>query len=68
MEFNDEKPDRIVSTDDISYKILIGAKPLGIVFNKVCEFTKVYDGTRFLVFLVLKNIVRIMIGLDMLWN
>ena len=31
---------------DISYKILIGAKPLRIRFNKINGFIKVYDGIR----------------------
>ena len=34
---------------NISYKILIGAKPFHIRFDKVDEFTRVYDGTRYLV-------------------
>ena len=34
---------------DILYKILISAKPLHIRFNKVDGFTRVYDGTRYLV-------------------
>ena len=36
---------------DISYKSLIGAKLLLISFHKVDGFIKVYDGTRYLVFL-----------------
>ena len=31
---------------DISYKILIGAKPLRIRFNEINGFIKVYDGIR----------------------
>ena len=34
---------------DMSYKILIDAKPLGIRFDKVDGFIKVYHGTRYLV-------------------
>ena len=34
---------------DISYKTLIGAKPLRIRFDKVDGFIRVYDGTRYLV-------------------
>ena len=34
---------------NISYKILIGAKPFHIRFDKVDGFTRVYDGTRYLV-------------------
>ena len=33
----------------ISYKTLIGAKPLRIRFDKVDGFIRVYDGTRYLV-------------------
>ena len=68
MECDDENPYGNVSTDDILYKTLLGGKPLGITFNKVCEFTKFYDGTRFSDILVLKSIVRLRIELDMLWN
>ena len=34
---------------DISYKNLIGAKPLYIMFNKIDGFIRVYNGTRYLV-------------------
>ena len=34
---------------DISYKTLIGAKPLHIRFDKVDGFIRTYDGTRYLV-------------------
>ena len=34
---------------DISYKNLIGAKPLHIRFDEVHGFIRVYDGTRYLV-------------------
>ena len=34
---------------NISYKILIDAKPLRIRFNKVHGFIRVYDGTRHLI-------------------
>ena len=34
---------------DISYKTLIGAKPLSNRFDKVSGFIRVYDGTRYLV-------------------
>ena len=34
---------------DISYKTLIGAKPLRIRLNKIDGFIIVYDGTRYLV-------------------
>ena len=34
---------------DISYKTLIGAKQMRISFDKVGEFLRVYDGTRYIV-------------------
>ena len=34
---------------NISHKTFIGAKPLSIRFDKVNEFIRVYDGTRYLV-------------------
>ena len=45
----DRKPYKNILVNIISYKSLIGAKPLRIRFNKVEGFTKVYDGTRYLV-------------------
>ena len=36
---------------DISYKTLIGPKPLNIRFDKTNEFIRIYDGTRYLVLL-----------------
>ena len=33
----------------MTYKTLIGVKPLHIRFNKVNRFIRVYDGTRYLV-------------------
>ena len=38
---------------DISNKTLIGAKPLGIRFDKVIGFIRVYDGTTILVIIFL---------------
>ena len=37
---------------DISYKTLIGVKPLRIRFDKIDGFIRVYDGTRYLVLFV----------------
>ena len=37
---------------DISYKTLIGTKPLHIRFDKIDEFIKIYDGTRYLVLFI----------------
>ena len=34
---------------NILYKTFIGAKPLCIRFNKVNQFIRIYDGTRYLV-------------------
>ena len=35
-------------TYDISYKSLIGSKPLRIRFDKIEGFIRIYDGTRYL--------------------
>ena len=43
----DEKSYGNFSAYDISYKTLIGAKPLRIEFDKVDESIRVYDGTRY---------------------
>ena len=45
----DEKSHENVLIYDISYKILIGPKPLCIRFEKVDGFLRVYDGIRYLV-------------------
>ena len=45
----DKKPYKNILVNDISYKILIGAEPLRIRFDKVDEFIRVYDGIRYLV-------------------
>ena len=42
----DEKPHENILIYDISYKTLIGAKPLHIRFNKIDGFIRIYDGTR----------------------
>ena len=53
---------------DISYKILIGAKPLPIRFDKVDGFIRVYDGNRYLVLFdpekydAIYNRIRYLIG------
>ena len=46
---DEKKPYRNILIYDISNKILIGAKPLLIRFDKVDAFIRVYDGTRYLV-------------------
>ena len=45
----DEKSYENILVYNISYKILIDSKPLGIRFDKIDGFIRVYDGTRFLV-------------------
>ena len=44
----DKKSNRNILIYDISYKILIGAKPLRIRFDKVGRFIRVVDGSRYL--------------------
>ena len=54
----------IILLDEKSYEdILIGAKSWRIKFDKVDEFIRVYDGTRY--YLALKN-MPFLIGLDTL--
>ena len=45
----DEKSYEDILIYDVSYKILIGAKPLHIMFDKVNGFIRDYDGTKYLV-------------------
>ena len=45
----DEKSYENILVCDISYKTLIGAKPMHIRFDKVGRFIRVYDGTRYLI-------------------
>ena len=45
----DEKSHENILIYDISYKILIGAKPLRTRFDKINGFIRIYDGTRYLV-------------------
>ena len=40
----DEKSHKNILVYDISYKTLVGAKPLGIKFDKIDGFIRVYDG------------------------
>ena len=46
----DEKSHKNIQVDDISYKTLIGLKPLRIRFNKIDGFIWIYHGTRYFVF------------------
>ena len=53
---------------NISFKTLIASKPLCIRFNKVNQFIRVYDRTRYLVLFALEeydaifNTIRYLIG------
>ena len=47
----DEKSHENILIYDISYKTLIGPKPLRISFNNTDGFIKIYDGTKYLVLL-----------------
>ena len=62
----DEKSYEYILIYDISYNILIGAKPLYTGFHAVDEFIRVYDGNTYLVFLALKNMMSFTIQLDAL--
>ena len=44
----DEKSQENILIYDISYKTLIGSKPLRIRFNKINGITRIYDGSRYL--------------------
>ena len=44
-----EKSCENIFVNNISYKTLMGAKPVRIVFDDVNGFVRVYDGTRYLV-------------------
>ena len=44
----DEKSYENILTYDLSYKTLIGAKPLRIMFDKADEFIRDYNGTKYL--------------------
>ena len=47
--FLDKKPNDNILVYDISYKTLIGSKPLRIRFAKIDRFIKVYVGTTYLI-------------------
>ena len=49
---------------NISYKTLIGAKPLRLRFNKIDRSFRVYDGTRYC--LEMKNMISFITELDIL--
>ena len=64
----DGKPHENILIYNISYKTLIGWKPLQIKFDKVSEFIRVYNGTRYFVIFGLEkyhfiyNRVRYLVG------
>ena len=43
----EEKSHKSILIYDISYKTLIGSKPLRIRFDKIDGFIRIYDGTRY---------------------
>ena len=65
--FIDEKSHENILNFDISYKILIGTKPLRIRFDKIDGFTRIYNGTRYLTLFgktLLNNMMLFMTELD----
>ena len=46
----DEKSHENILIYDISYNTLTGSKPLGIRFDKIDGFVRIYDGTTYLTF------------------
>ena len=53
----DEKSHENIFIWDISYKTLIGPKPFCIRFDKINGLITIYDGTRYLILLALKNMI-----------
>ena len=53
----DEKLHKNILIYIILYKTLIGTKPLRVRFDKIEGFIRIYDGTRYLVSLCLKNMM-----------
>ena len=53
----DEKSHEYIFIWDISYKTLIGPKPFCIRFDKINGLITIYDGTRYLILLALKNMI-----------
>ena len=53
---------------DVSYKTLIGAKPLGIIFDNVDGFIRVNIETKYLILSGLEDRILLMIGLDILYD
>ena len=56
----------IIFIDNTTCRILVGAKPVRISFEKIDGFIRVDDGSRLLVLFGLKNMTLFKIGLDTL--
>ena len=56
----------IIFIDNTTCRILVGAKPVRISFEKIVGFIRVDDGSRLLVLFGLKNMMLFKIGLDTL--
>ena len=61
-----EKSNGNVLIYNISYRTLIGPTPLLIRFDKIDEFIRVYNGTRYLISFGLDNMMPFAIELDTL--
>ena len=61
-----EKSNGNVLIYNISYRTLIGPTPLLIRFDKIDEFIRVYNGTRYLISFGLDNMMPLAIELDTL--
>ena len=62
----DEKSYENIFIFNVSYRTLIGLKPLRIRFHEIDGFIRVYDGTRYLAFFGLKNMMPFTIGLEII--
>ena len=51
----DEKSRENILIYDISFKTLIGPKPLRVRFDKIDAFIRLYDGTRYFVLFVFEK-------------
>ena len=59
----DEKSSNNILACNSSYKTLIGVKPLRSRFDKNDEFIRACDGTRYLVYLEVENMISFTTGL-----
>ena len=62
----DEKSHENILICDISCKTLTDLKPLHIRFDKINGLIRIYDGTRYLILLTLKNMMLFITELDIL--